>query len=85
MNADANSLVDMIIILGKGVIWRIDAFPEISIPDRSESDRWAFCEQNDNNLYAMFVHMMNWYSTSLPQPNIQGYASRFYFNKVNTL
>ena len=85
INADAIELIDMIIILGQGVIWRIDAFPEFIIPDRSESDRWAFCEQHESNLYAMFVHMMTWYSTSLPQPDIQGYASRFYFKKVNTI
>ena len=48
----------MIIVIGKGVIWRIEAFPALKISSASENSRWAYLQQPDKNLFTLFIHML---------------------------
>ena len=75
-------LVDMIVILGKGVIWRIEAFKEFIIKGCQDTDTWAVSKQNNNNLMALFTHMLTWDLTSFPRADIKGYVINFYFQPV---
>ena len=85
LKAKPEELVEMIIVLGKGIIWRIDACPDFPIPSVPPNRKWAFMEQKGNNLYALFTHMLSWVSNVSPQPDTSGYASYFYFNNVETV
>ncbi len=80
----SNNLVDMIVILGKGVIWNIRRFtlPDTDIP---EGHHWAFIQQSDGNLLFMFYHMLSWISYASIPPNLYGYVSDANFAPLRTL
>ncbi len=74
--ATPDELVEMIIVLGKGIAWRINAFEEFDLKKPIPPDKhWAYFDSKDNNLYAMFTHMLTWVSSSSPAPDVSGYAS----------
>ena len=86
LESNPDELVEMIIILGKGIVWRINAFPEFEIKKPIPSDKhWAYFDSKDNNLYAMFTHMLTWVSDSSPTPDVSGYASHVYFQEVKII
>lgn len=85
LGSSADELVDMIIILGKGIIWRISSFPDFPIDTASCDSKWVFVEQNSNNLYTMFTHMLSWVTFVSPPPDIKGYVLPLYFKKYETI
>ncbi len=50
----SDNLTDMIVVLGKGVIWNVKRFkpPDAKIP---ENHSWAFIDQEEGNLLFMFI------------------------------
>lgn len=40
-NANPDQLVDLIIILGKGVLWRLNCFSELTTPNATSNHNWA--------------------------------------------
>ncbi|MEN8216008.1 MAG: DUF6602 domain-containing protein [Pseudomonadota bacterium] len=86
LEATPDELVEMIIVLGKGIVWRINAFPEFELKKPIPSGKhWAYFDSKDNNLYAMFTHMLTWVSSSSPTPDVSGYASHVYFQAVKLI
>jgi hypothetical protein len=70
LNCKPNSIVEMIVVLGKGAVWRIDAFPGIKYDEGATKDKiWAFVEQPEHNLFLFFVHMLNWMGWASAPPN----------------
>ena len=82
----ADKLVDMMVILGKGVIWRIESFPQLggrSILSKNPEATWAYLEQTDKNLLLLFLHLLSQMtSSSLIPIDILGYAKNVSFSKV---
>ena len=75
-------MVDMIIVLGKGVLWQLSSFPELKIPNAKPSNFWAFINQKEKNLLTLFVHMLTWVASSSTPPNTLGYVSKVGFSNV---
>lgn len=80
-----NDSVEMIIILGKGIIWKIDSFPEFSISNRESSHNWAYFDSNKNNIYALFTHMLTWLTLIPEKVDISNYTSTFYSQIVEVI
>lgn len=85
LRINPDRLVEMIIVLGKGVVWKIDAFPGLTIQDLPPGHQWAFIEQTSNNLFSMFVHMLTWTMAVSSPPNILGYTESIFSGDVETL
>ena len=83
-NANSDHLVDLIVVLGKGVLWKLKAFPALTAPNPKPNAKWGFVDQSDKNLFLMFTHMLTWTSASSSPPNTLGYASRAQFQNVQT-
>ncbi len=77
------SLVELVVILGKGVLWRIDAFPELSVRVAS-GHQLAFIDQADKNLFTLFSHMLTWVSASSTPTSTIGYLANVPFANVRT-
>jgi hypothetical protein len=78
-------LPDVIIVLGKGVIWNHKAFklmPELVPP---EGTRWAFLQQAEKNLFLLFMHMLTWVPYISVPPSPLGYVSELFFETYNTI
>jgi len=60
LNTNPDKIIDMMIILGKGTIWRLDSFPPLGKQLKSEHPKgtWAFLEQDNKNLLLLFLHML---------------------------
>lgn len=68
---EADQLPEMVIILGKGIFWRILTFQGIrNIKYDPKKHTWISSQQNENNLFLMFVHMLSWMSP----PQVRNYA-----------
>lgn len=78
-------MVDMIIVLGKGVLWRLNSFPELTINNAKPANYWAFIDQSDKNLLTLFVHMLTWVASSSSPPNTLQYVSKVSFNNVKVI
>lgn len=77
LGAEPEQLVDMIVILGKGVVWRIDSFA-FQVPDAPKGHSWAYIAQEENNLFALFTHMIAVRGiASHPSTSTAEYVSRF--------
>jgi hypothetical protein len=85
LKAKPEQLVEMIVVLGKGVIWRIDAFPSVPISAVPDGRNWAFVRQRDGNLFALFAHMLTIGSISSSPPGILGYVKQLSSNAVRTV
>jgi len=72
-------LVDLVVVLGKGVIWHSSAFKEVDPLVPPENATWAFFEQEDRNLFMLFMHMLTWVSYLSVPPSALGYVSRVFF------
>jgi len=61
LQATPDSLIDMMIVLGKGTVWRLESFPPLSrqINTRHPNGIWAFLEQDNKNLLLLFLHMLS--------------------------
>lgn len=79
-------LVDMVVILGKGVAWRMNAFPALDrIPNACAGDSWAFIQQAEKNLYALFAHMLTIGKTSSSPPKVSSYISHVSNSDIRTI
>jgi len=77
-----SEMIDMIIVLGKGVLWQLASFPELKIPNAKPTNFWAFIDQSEKNLLTLFVHMLTWVASSSTPPNTLGYVSKVSFSNV---
>lgn len=77
-----DQMVDMIVVLGKGALWKIKAFPELKVPTATSAHHWAFIDQSDNNLLILFTHMLVWAASSSSPPNTLGYVSKVSFRNI---
>jgi hypothetical protein len=61
LKATPDQIIDMMIILGKGTIWRVDSFPPLGrqIKAKHPKSTWAFIEQENKNLLLLFLHMLS--------------------------
>lgn len=71
--------LDMIIILGRGILWNVKSFPNLTkpedLPDELlEKAIWGFVDQPDQNLFAFFTHMLTWLGWTTSPPKMLGYA-----------
>ena len=80
-----DEFIEMIIVLGKGIVWRINAFPEFKILDAPSDKHWAYFDSKNDNLYTMFTHMLTWASSNSPEPDVSGYASHAYFKECKII
>ena len=85
LDVESELLVDMIVIFGKGVAWRMEAFPAYRVPNARESDIWAYIEQPERNLYAMFVQMLTIGKISSSPPKILGYINQLPNDVIKTV
>jgi len=79
------NMVEMIVILGKGVIWqknKISVIPESQIPDGSQ---WVYFDQSENNLFLFFTHMMSLSAYLSSPPDTLGYGFKFSFEPYGTV
>lgn len=84
-NCQPDDLVDLVIVLGKGVLWRLKAFPELPISSAPPSSFWAFIDQSKGNLLTLFAHMLTWVAASSTPPNTLGYVGKVQFRNVRCL
>jgi hypothetical protein len=77
-----NDLVDLIVVLGKGALWRLEAFPELKIPQATANNFWGYVDQPKGNLLTLFAHMLTWTGASSSPPNTLGYVSKVKFANV---
>lgn len=77
-------MVDMIVILGAGVVWRIDDFPTMPVEKSAADHEWTFLSQKTNNLFLMFVHMLTWMNTRWALPDTGNYVARSFFDNHQT-
>lgn len=56
-----DNLIDMMIVLGKGTVWRLESFPPLGrqIKAKHPNGVWAFLEQDEKNLLLLFLHMLS--------------------------
>jgi len=84
-NVSPDKLVDMVVVLGKGVLWRLKSFPALQISTANQNNNWAFVDQSDKNLFTLFTHMLTWVATSSTPPNTIAYASRAQYQNVQVV
>lgn len=84
-NVSPDKLVDMVVVLGKGVLWRLAAFPALQIGSATQSNNWAFVDQTDKNLFTLFIHMLTWVATSSTPPNTIAYATNVQYQNVQVV
>ncbi|MEX2491449.1 MAG: DUF6602 domain-containing protein [Nitrospirales bacterium] len=80
-----DDMMDMIIVLGKGVVWRLEAFPELNIQGATQNNYWAYINQNNKNLLMLFVHMLTWVAASSSPPNTGNYISKIPFSNIKLI
>ena len=85
LNASKDELVDMIIVLGKGVVWNIQKFPAIPTTNIPQDANWAYIQQKERNLFLLFTHFLTWSSSLTPPPDTTGYASSLFLQEFKTL
>lgn len=73
LNTTSKFLPEYIVILGKGIVWRIDGSPFGRSSDFDRRHKWAWLEQKDQNLFALFIHMLSWMGWAMPPSNLSNY------------
>lgn len=81
-NWSPDQMVDMIVVLGKGVLWKISAFPELQVTTATTANYWAYIDQTDKNILTLFIHMLTWTAKSSSPPNTLGYVSKVNFSGI---
>lgn len=85
LNSHSYDLVDMIVVLGKGVIWqkdKVNVIPESRLPRES---KWVYFDQNEKNLFLFFTHMMTLSMYLSAPPDTLGYGFKFDFEPYGTI
>lgn len=85
LDATPEKLLDMIVVLGKGVIWQSRAFYEIPAFKLPETARWAYFPQTERNLFLLFMHMLTWVSYLSVPPSALGYVTKVIFEPYGTV
>lgn len=85
LNVPPTLLPEMLVVLGKGLVWRIDAFPDVPIQTAITGRTWAYVQQCDQNLFTLFVHMLSWMGWTTSPPNVMGYTQSLALNNVGGL
>ncbi|WP_353573167.1 DUF6602 domain-containing protein [Candidatus Albibeggiatoa sp. nov. BB20] len=87
-NVSKDNLIDMIIVLGKGVIWNIDKLSLNKPSNVPNGHYWAYVSQKEGNLFFLFTHFLTWMDTLSSPPNLNNYvatASAITFNEFSTI
>ena len=61
LKASPETLIDMMVILGKGTAWRLASFPQLGgkLQRKNPNAIWGYIEQKDKNLLLLFLHMLS--------------------------
>jgi len=81
----AGEMVEMVIVLGKGVVWQKDkvaVIPESEIP---ASSQWVYFDQPEKNLFLLFTHLMTLGAYLSSPPNTLEYGFKFSFESFGTV
>ena len=81
---NAENMFDMIVVLGKGVLWRLEAFNGLGIVPQDPEHRWAYIQHENKNLFFMFSHMLSWFNATSLVINAQNYSEGAHFENVVT-
>lgn len=85
LGAPPESLVDLVVVLGKGVIWHSSTYKDVSPLIPPATVRWGYFEQNEKNLFMLFMHMLTWVAYLSAPPSALGYVSRVLFEPYHTI
>lgn len=85
LNAAPNLLPEMLVVLGKGLVWRIDTFPDVPIQTATAGHTWAYVQQCDQNLFTFFVHMLSWMGWATSPPNLMEYTQSLALPNIDCL
>lgn len=55
-----DELIDVVVILGKGTIWRLESFPPFGrqLKKLNSEAKWGCVEQTDKNILILFLHIL---------------------------
>jgi hypothetical protein len=80
-----NNMVEMIVILGKGVIWQKDKVSVIPGSEISAESQWIYFDQSEKNLFLLFTHMMTIGAYLSAPPDTLGYGFKFSFEPYGSI
>lgn len=78
-------LVDLVVVLGKGIVWNINSFPALPLDDVPEGHNWGFVDQVEGNLFTLFAHMLSWAASTSTTPSTLQYAKRAQYRNIQTV
>jgi len=78
-----DNMPEMIVVLGKGVVWRINAFPVLKFDQEIDNKTWAYVQQQDKNLCTLFLHMLSWMGWITAPPQIHEYLASLSLSGVD--
>lgn len=84
LGAPTEKLVDMVVVLGKGVLWQLVSFPQLQVRTSSPSDKWGYVDQGNKNLLTLFLHLLMYVTSASTPPQVGSYASKTTFRGVQT-
>ncbi len=84
LNYSKDDLVDMVIVLGKGVVWNVSKFPLIPPQNIPQGHNWAYISQNERNLFLLFTHFLTWINSISSPPDTTNYAASLFFQQYST-
>jgi hypothetical protein len=84
LNIPVSNMVEMVVILGKGVVWQKDKVPVIPKSQIPEGSHWVYFEQSEKNLFLFFTHMMSLSAYLSAPPDTLGYGFKFSFEAYGT-
>lgn len=85
LNAAPNLLPEMLVVLGKGLVWRIDAFPDVPTQTAIAGRTWAYVQQCDQSLFTLFVHTLSWMGWTTSPPNVMEYTQSLALHNIGCL
>lgn len=85
LSAPPESLADLIVVLGKGVIWHSSTYKDVSALIPPTNAKWAYFERAESNLFMMFMHMLTWIAYLSAPPSALGYVSKVLFEPYYTV
>jgi hypothetical protein len=85
LDTTPDNLIDMIVILGRGTVWRLESFPPLGrqLKSLNPEASWGYVEQTDKNLLILFLHML--FKISSIGNTVVEYAKNVPFKNVHVL
>lgn len=77
-------MVEMVVLLGKGVVWQKNKVSVIPESEISEDRQWIYFDQSEKNLFLFFTHMMTLTAFMSSPPDILEYGFKFSFEPYGT-